>query len=195
MAKRAIATGGQSGGGGDAKGAPWRRLGWGLAAALLLAPLVAMQFTDEVNWDATDFLVFGAMLAIAGGGFELATRASAHRAYRAAAGIALVAAFLMFWANAAVGIIGSEDHPANAMFHGVIAVAFVGALVARLRPRGRALAMVATALAQALAAVVAWLAGWGQVWVFTGIFVAAWLAAAVLFRSAARASPAIAAAT
>lgn len=185
MAKRVFATG-QHGGGGDAKGAPWRRLGWGLAAALLLAPLVAMQFTDEVNWDAADFLVFGAMLAVAGGGFELATRASAHRAYRAAAGVALVAAFLMFWANAAVGIIGSEDHPANLMFPGVIAVGIVGAFVARLRPRGMATAMVATALAQLLAAIVAFAAGWGPVWVFTSVYVALWLTSAALFRAAAR---------
>lgn len=29
---------------------PWRIVGWGTAAALLLLPLVAMQFTSEVNW-------------------------------------------------------------------------------------------------------------------------------------------------
>ena len=41
-------------------------------------------------------------------------------------------------------IIGSEDHPANRMYHGVLAVGFLGALIARFRPRGMALALVAT---------------------------------------------------
>ena len=45
---------------------PGRRLlAWGAAAALLLLPLVAMQFTEEVNWTVFDFLVFGSMLAVA----------------------------------------------------------------------------------------------------------------------------------
>ena len=43
----------------------WRTAVWGTAAFLLLLPLVAMQFTNEVNWDATDFAVFGTMLALA----------------------------------------------------------------------------------------------------------------------------------
>ena len=38
---------------------PWRIIGWGTVAALLLAPLVAMQFTSEVDWDETDFIAMG----------------------------------------------------------------------------------------------------------------------------------------
>ena len=38
---------------------------WGTAAFLLLLPVVAMRFTNEVTWDGTDFIVFGAMLAAA----------------------------------------------------------------------------------------------------------------------------------
>ena len=30
----------------------WRPLGWGAAGAALLAPLIAMQVTDEVAWTA-----------------------------------------------------------------------------------------------------------------------------------------------
>ncbi|MGH8077936.1 MAG: hypothetical protein ACREPE_11510 [Lysobacter sp.] len=40
----------------------WRIAIWGTAALLLLLPLVAMQFTDEVDWDETDFIVIGAMI-------------------------------------------------------------------------------------------------------------------------------------
>ena len=40
---------------------PWRIIGWSIPATLLLLPLVAMRFTDEVNWTFSDF-VFAAVL-------------------------------------------------------------------------------------------------------------------------------------
>jgi hypothetical protein len=40
------------------RGGSRRRLAaWATAAILLLLPLIAMPFTDEVNWDETDFAV------------------------------------------------------------------------------------------------------------------------------------------
>lgn len=45
------------------RGNHWRIASWS-AAALLLLPLVAQPFTDEVNWTAADFVVFGGVLAI-----------------------------------------------------------------------------------------------------------------------------------
>jgi len=177
-----MAVGGGIGSGGC--GSRWRLAGWGAAAALLLVPRVAMQFTDEVDWSAADFAVFGAMLAGAGGAFELAVRMTRSTAYRAAVGVALAAAFLLVWANGAVGIIGSEDNPANLMFGGVLAVGIVGAAVARFRPGGMARALVATAVAQALIAVIAAVAGLGNIFVSTALFSALWLASAWLFRRA-----------
>ena len=47
------------------RGFRWLNVLWLFAAALLLAPLVAMQFTDEVNWTLSDFLAFGLMLTVA----------------------------------------------------------------------------------------------------------------------------------
>ena len=41
---------------------PWRIFGWGMAAVVLLLPLVGMQFTSEVNWTGFDFLVAGVMV-------------------------------------------------------------------------------------------------------------------------------------
>jgi hypothetical protein len=38
-------------------GSRWRIAAWATAAILLLLPLIAIQFTDEVNWDETDFAV------------------------------------------------------------------------------------------------------------------------------------------
>jgi hypothetical protein len=160
----------------------------------LLLPLVAMQFTDEIVWDETDFIVMGAMLFGACGTYALAARMTGNVAYRAAVGVAVVAAFILIWMNLAVGIIGSEDNPANLMYGGVLAVAILGALVVRFQPRGMARALAATALAQALVGVIALIGGLGSTganWprvivVLTGFFAALWLLSAWLFRKAAR---------
>jgi hypothetical protein len=94
--------------------------------------------------------------------------------------------------NLAVGIIGSEDHPANMMYGGVLAVGLLGAIIARLEPRGMARTLVAMAIAQALVPVIA-LAVWGlpitsgglEVFGVTAFFGTMWVASALLFRQAA----------
>ena len=159
-----------------------RIIGWGTAAIMLLLPLIAMQFTDEVNWDASDFIVFGVMLVAAGGAFELAARMTPNKAYRAAVGVALAAGFMLIWVNGAVGIIGNEENPANLMYYGVLAVGMIGVVIARSQPDRMAHAMVATAFAQFLIAVIALVAGLGHTFVVTGFFVALWLTSAWLFR-------------
>jgi hypothetical protein len=181
----------KTGNGGGRRGSRWRTAVWGTAAFLLL-PLVAMRFTDEVNWDETDFLVVGAMLAAACGTYELAARMTGDSAYRAAVGVAVAAAFILVWINLAVGIIGSEDNPANLMHGGVLAVAVIGAVIARFQPAGMARALSATALAQALVGVIALAAGFGStapsfpeaIVSLTGFFAALWLLSAWLFRKA-----------
>ena len=179
--------------GGGRRGSPWRIAAWTVAALMLLLPLVAMRFTDEVSWDETDFILAGALIGGAGLTFELAARATANHAYRAAVGVALAAASLLIWLNLAVGIIGTEDNPLNLMFGGVLAVGIIGAIVARFQPGGMARALFATALAQASVAVIALIAGsgstgpiWpGEVLMLPGFFAALWLISAWLFRKAA----------
>ena len=166
-----------------------------LLAMLLLLPFVAMHVTDEVDWDAADFAFAGALIAGTGVTFELAARTTSNPAYRAAVGVALAAAFILIWINAAVGIIGSEDNPANLMYGGVIAVGIIGAVIARFQPQGMARAMVATALAQALVAVIALIIGLGSPWsppgvlgtlILNGFFAGLFVGSALLFRYAAR---------
>jgi len=115
------------------------------------------------------------------------------KAYRTAVGLAIGTALLLFWANGAVGIIGSEDHRGNLLFAGVLAVAVGGAIVTRLRAGGMARTMVAAAGAQALVAAIAVIAGWGKdadpewprdILAVTAMFVVLWLLAAWLFRRA-----------
>jgi hypothetical protein len=161
-------------------------------AFILLLPLLAMQFTDEVVWDLADFAIAGALLFSAGLTYELVVRKAGNIAYRAAVGVAVAAALILVWMNLAVGLIGSEDNPANLMYVGVLTAGIIGALIARLRPYGMARAMVATALAQVLVAVIALIAGLGYPWsgppeilVLNGFFVALFVGSAWLFRRAA----------
>lgn len=168
------------------RGNPFRRAMWGSAAFLLLVPLVAMQFTGEVNWDETDFVVMGLILGMACGAYELATRMSGSRAYRAGVGVGVATAFLLVWINLAVGIIGSEDNSLNLLYGGVLAVALGGAAIARFRPAGTAAALAAAAAVQMMVAVVGLLAGEGHTLFLNAAFAALWLLSAWLFRKAAR---------
>lgn len=179
---------------GGRRGMNWRVLGWGMAAFVLLLPFLAMQVTSEVDWDAADFIIIGAMLAIAGGTIELGARMSRNWSYRGGIGVAVAATFLLIWVNLAVGFLGSEDNPANLISFGVFAVGIIGAFIAGLRPSGMAKAMAATAAAQVAVGIVALAAGLGstgydgvyEVVMGSGLFAGMWLASSRFFRRAHR---------
>lgn len=164
---------------------------WGGAAFLLLLPLIA-----GAPWTISDFIAMGAMFAIAGGMVELAVKASADLAYRAAAATAVAASFLLIWINLAIGIIGSEDNPANLMYGGVLGIAVVGSIVAFGSAERLAWVMYATAAAQMAVELVALVAGWGSleppgpggILILNGVFAALWLLSARLFQHSARKS-------
>lgn len=165
-----------------------------ITAALLMIPAVAMQFTKEVVWGPFDFAVAGALLFGTGLAFEVALKKANNLAYRAAAGLALFAALFLIWANLAVGVIGDEGNPANAMYLGVLAVGIIGAAVARLQPQGMARALFATAVAQMLAGAIAMAFRLGDPIIDTplktlavnGMFVVLFGGAALLFRYSVR---------
>jgi hypothetical protein len=171
----------------NGQGAFWRALGWGAALALLLAPLVAMQFTADVRWGPLDFAVAALLIGGLGLAIEFAVRRTRNLVYRLGAGLASLTAFALIWVNLAVGVIGDEGNPANLLFAGVLAVALLGAIAARFRPAGLAIAMLAAALAQLLAAIIVFVADLGtqpEV-LLTLLFAAPWLLAAALFWKAA----------
>jgi hypothetical protein len=165
-----------------------------LAAGLvLMVPLLAMQVSDQVVWSPADFAVAGTLLVGTGLMYQQIARRAGHVAYRVAAGVALAAALLLVWVNLAVGVIGSEDNPANLMYLGVLAVGLIGAILARFQPHGMARTMFATALTQALVAVIALVFRLGApengplVIVFgNAVFVALFAGSATLFQHAAR---------
>ena len=78
-----------------------------ISAILLLIPLIAMQFTDEVNWTLLDFFIAGAILFGTGLMCELAIRKINKIKYRIAICVALLVFLLLIWAELAVGILGT----------------------------------------------------------------------------------------
>lgn len=82
----------------------WHPLMWVVIGAILLAPLIAMQFTREVAWTGSDFLFAGILLSVPALLFELVTRNAALARHRGAIGAGLVAIVLIVWAQGAVGI-------------------------------------------------------------------------------------------
>lgn len=76
-------------------------------AVILLIPLVAMQFTSEVDWSASDFAVMGGLLVGTGLLCELVLRTVKKTEYRILLCVLLLAALFLIWAKLAVGIFGS----------------------------------------------------------------------------------------
>ncbi|MFA6393561.1 MAG: hypothetical protein WCW25_01680 [Patescibacteria group bacterium] len=170
-----------------------RRIVWAIVVAFILMLPLAMRFTNEVQWG--EAVAYGVMLLVAGGFFELwqwlKTRA---RAYRIAFGVGLAGAFFLGWVSGAVGIIGSENNPANLMYWAVPAVLLIGSLISRFKPGGMARALFAAAVVQALVPAVALFiwpaeASWGEagvigVFVINSIFAALFAVSALFFRRA-----------
>ena len=173
----------------------WRVAGWATAVALILAPLVAMQFpASGVNWTIFDFIFAAVLIGGVGGLFELAARASGNWAYRGGAALALLTSFLLVWINGAVGIIGNEDNPANLVFGVIILMAISGTIVAKAKASGMVRAMAVAASAQAIVGLVVFAKGIaaseppgavGMLVLIEG-FAMLWAGSALLFRKAAR---------
>ena len=151
---------------------------------MLAAPLIAMRFTEEVDWTASDF-VFAAVLIFGSLGiYEAAARLARSLAYRAGAALSVITAFLLIWSNLAVGIIGDEGNPLNLIFWGVLAVLVFGAIAVNFRARRMAWVLTATAAAQFACALIALVDG-VYIMILTAVFAALWLTAARLFKRAA----------
>jgi hypothetical protein len=71
-------------------------------AGILLIPFVAMQFTEEVQWTLSDFIVMGSIIFVTGLLLDLALRKAGK--YRLLAAGAVLIGFLWLWAELAVGI-------------------------------------------------------------------------------------------
>ena len=73
-----------------------------ITVGLLLIPLIAMQFTSEVNWTLSDFVIMGVLLFVTGLLIDFAVRKMGK--YRTWGVIVIVGLFLWLWAELAVGV-------------------------------------------------------------------------------------------
>ena len=74
---------------------------------LLLIPLIAMQFTNEVNWGLFDFVIAGALLLGTGILCELVLRKIKKTKLKIIIFLAILALLFLIWAELAVGIFGT----------------------------------------------------------------------------------------
>lgn len=74
---------------------------------LLSIPLIAMQFTNDVDWSSSDFIIAGALIFSAGLLLNLVRLKVHNRRHRLVLVALVVALFLYIWAELAVGIFTS----------------------------------------------------------------------------------------
>lgn len=171
-----------------------RLIVWAIVVALILLIPLAMQFTNEVQWN--EAVAYGVILLAAGGAYEMVMALKKRNsAYRFAFSVGLAGVLLLGWVSGAVGIIGSENNPANLMYWAVFAVGLIGSLLSRFKPRGMERTLFAAALVQMSVPVIAlfiWPAqgSWGEagvigVFVFNSIFAVLFGGSGLLFLRAA----------
>lgn len=74
---------------------------------ILLLPLIGMQFSSEVNWTGSDFIIAGILLAIVGLSIELVFKLASTKKQRLLFLAVILFLGLLIWAEMAVGIFGS----------------------------------------------------------------------------------------
>jgi len=74
-------------------------------AIILIFPLVAMQFTNEVSWSPFDFAAAAALLVGAGMIYAIASNRTHNPRHKAAIGLGVAAVLFIVWVQLAAGII------------------------------------------------------------------------------------------
>ena len=75
----------------------WRLARWGVIAALLILPAVAMQFTEEVSWSSSDFVAAAVLLVSAGAVYEVVARRVRPARVRLMIGAVILCAVALIW--------------------------------------------------------------------------------------------------
>lgn len=161
-----------------------------ITVLILSIPLIAMQFTQEVDWSFMDFVIMGILIFSTGSMYVLLTRFTPNVIYRAAMGAAIGTTFLMVWANLAVGLIGAGPHAGNLMYIGVVMVVLVGTFISKFTAKGMEFVMLGAALSLILVAAIALLTNMqaypgssvGEIIAVNAFFMFLYLIAALLFR-------------
>lgn len=166
-----------------------------ITALLLAVPLVAMQFSEDVQWTGSDFTIMGVIIFTMSLAYELISQRSSNALFRFATAIAILTSFLLVWVNLAVQIIGDGENPGTMLYVFVPLIGLIGAALARFQAPGMASAAYAAAVAQMLVPVITlmvWppeIAAWGGpgvlgVFMLSAFFAMMYVFAGVLYRNA-----------
>ena len=74
---------------------------------LLAIPLIGMQFSSEINWSISDFIIMGALLSIVGFTLEFIYRKTPDKIFKFSLIALVLLFFMLIWAELAVGIFNS----------------------------------------------------------------------------------------
>jgi hypothetical protein len=164
-----------------------------IVLGLLMVPLIAMQFSEAVDWGIFDFVVAATLLFAALFSLFLVFRLSSDALYRLAGAVTVCGVLLLIWVVGAVGIIGASNNDANLLFGGVVAVGLLGSLGTLGKAQGMRFVLGLMAVGQLL---ICWLAvsnGWAgpeqhpaEVILGGGVFVLLFGLASGLFHLVAR---------
>jgi hypothetical protein len=164
-----------------------------ITAAILMIPLIAMQFSENVVWTLSDFVFAGLLIFGTGLTYKFITGRYGNMAYRIAIGFALLTGLFLIWSNLAVGLIGSEDNEFNLLYFLVIGVGIMGAFIARFKANGMIITLCSMAAIQAIITIAALFTGMAEVsassvyeiLAINGFFITAFIVVAMLFHYAA----------
>ncbi|RMG85181.1 MAG: hypothetical protein D6714_06425 [Bacteroidetes bacterium] len=78
-----------------------------ISGGILLIPLIAMQFTDEVQWNIADFLIAGGLLSGAGLACEMVLRKYKNNLLKPILIGIILMILILIWIELAVGIFGT----------------------------------------------------------------------------------------
>lgn len=158
-----------------------------VAISLLLIPFIAMQFTNEVEWSFSDFVMGGALIFATGMAYQFVRSKSEKLLYRIAFGITIFTSLLIVWSNLAVGIIGSEENPANLLYFIVVGLVGSGSFIAKFKAEKMYFVMLAVALTQLILTAIILFAFSNinalEVIIINMFFVGSWITSAMLFKS------------
>ena len=73
-----------------------------------MIPLLAMQFTEDVNWSIYDFVVMGFLLLFFSLGIDVTMKTVKNENIKILYVVLTILIFLLIWAELAVGIFGSH---------------------------------------------------------------------------------------
>ena len=73
-----------------------------------MIPLLAMKFTEDVNWSIYDFVVMGFLLLFFSLGIDITMKKVKNENIKILYVVLTILIFLLIWAELAVGIFGSQ---------------------------------------------------------------------------------------